>query len=108
LKDLLSLEYYGKRKLYEWQRGISNDWIMLVLNGNAILHVQGSKELGYWGDIQLSPNFDPLNKSIFKTCRELSADTFRLPEHCAQYLENKWKEIISAEEKQKINSVNDE
>jgi len=112
VKQLLSMKDIPQKKLYEWQRGSSGSWHhwdMFVLHGNAVLHVQGSEDMGgYWGDIQLYPSYDPDYKSIFTTKSHLKYDLFRLPEYCAQYLENKWKEIISEEEKHKIFSVNDE
>jgi hypothetical protein len=96
---MLNMKPELEKELYKWQRGVSGSWHhwdKLVLNGNAVLHVEGSEDIGgYSGKIQLNNVYNPDLNSIFSTNRV----PFRLPEYCAQYLENKWSELITKEQK---------
>ena len=80
---------------YEWYRGVSGSWHhweMKVLNGNAVLVVEGSKEMGgYWGYIQLLPEYNPDFESLLST--RYTHDSFDIPEKCAKVLELDWREL---------------
>lgn len=94
---MLNMQPELERKPYKWQRGDWNNWDRFVLNGNAVLHVEGSEKMGgYSGYIQLNNVYNPDLNSIFSTNHRVP---FRLPEYCAQYLDNKWSELISKEQK---------
>ena len=96
------LEMTGNEKTanYKWNRGCSGSyhhWEMFVLDGNAVLHVEGLDEQ-YWGHIQLENVYDPDMESIYST-KDSHVELFKTPEECAKILELKWRDITFEDSK---------
>jgi len=102
MKNLFEVKgYVGKqRPLYEWYRAVAGSWYhweMRVLNGNAVLHVEGGEvQGGYWGHIQLNDSYDLSLRCIFTTA---NYDKFPSPEDCANVLEIEWRKMVHQDSK---------
>ena len=98
---LLEMNHSKKGENYKWGRevsGIWHHWEMSVLNGNAVLHIQGLEGEGFRGAIQLTREFNPDRESIYTTLG-VEFDPFDNPDDCAKVLERKWRQIINTESK---------
>jgi hypothetical protein len=87
-----------KKENYKWGRevsGIWHHWEMSVLEGHAVLHVEGIDKQ-FRGAIQLNNEFNPDRESIYTTL-DAGYEPFDTPDKCAEILEHQWREIINTE-----------
>jgi hypothetical protein len=87
---------------YEWYRSVLgkwHHWEKKVFNGQIILHVEGSKEVGgYWGSIRSIVDLYGQSEAIFSTYPVKGIHVpFKTPENCALHIDEKWKKIINNE-----------
>lgn len=84
---------------YEWYRGVSGSWHhweKRVLDGAIILHVEGSEDMGYWGNIRC----DDAVSHFWSTRPGKEGGIivpFRTPENCALHVDLAWREMIMKE-----------
>ena len=101
--NLLKIKYNQEETPhYTSKRGITgtyHHWEMSVLHGLAILHIEGSHEVGgYWGHIQLNNTYNPGSESIYST-KGHGLDLFSSPDDCAERLMVEWFKIIDGDSK---------
>jgi len=98
--NFLEMKSNLKPPLYEWYRGVSGSWYHWEkrgLDGQVILHVEGSEDIGYWGSIRTDSYGDGCNFWSTVPDDERLHIPFRTPENCAAHVDLKWQEIVRQE-----------
>ena len=98
--NFLAMTGHEKINNYQWERGCSgirHHWEMSILDGNAVLHIEGIDKQ-YWGHIQLENSYIPDISCLYST-RKVGLNIFPTPEDCAKILENEWRNITFSEAK---------
>jgi hypothetical protein len=104
IMNFLDMKSHLKPKKYEWYRTVMGGcsiWQKEVLNGEILLRIEGAKEAGgYWGSIRSMLDIYGNLEEIFSTWPAEGIHVpFATPENCALHLDQKWKEIINAEQR---------